>query len=162
SGINKGFLKPHQMCMVSYQGEVISGEPSTELMVHLNVYHGRPEARCVIHAHPPHAIAYSISKPSEQELPLGSMPEVILGVDRIPIVPYARPGTPELASTIREYLPTSRVMIMARHGVLSWGESLEEAYNGIERVEHSTQILCYASLLGGATNLPEDELNALR
>jgi L-fuculose-phosphate aldolase len=53
-------------------------------------------------------------------------------------------------------------MILARHGALAWGESLEEAYNGLERLEHSAQILATALQLGGLTRLPEFEVSALR
>ena len=53
-------------------------------------------------------------------------------------------------------------MILARHGALAWGESLNEAYNGMERLEHSAQILMYAFQLGGLTSLPEKELEFLK
>jgi L-fuculose-phosphate aldolase len=60
------------------------------------------------------------------------------------------------------FLPEHRLMILARHGALAWGETLEEAYNGLERLEHACQILKAAHELGGARPLPEPELEALR
>jgi L-fuculose-phosphate aldolase len=90
------------------------------------------------------------------------MSELILAVGRLPIVQYARPGTQAMGDNLAPHLPACRVLILARHGALAWGESLEEAYNGLERLEHSAQILAQAMLLGGLTRLPTGEVEALR
>ena len=60
------------------------------------------------------------------------------------------------------FLPSHRLLLLSRHGALAWGESMEEAVNGIERVEHSALILKAAEELGGSTPLPPLELEALR
>jgi len=77
-------------------------------------------------------------------------------------VPYARPGTAQLGEGLRAFLPEYRLLIMARHGAVCWGEDAAEAAGGLERVEHIAQILKAAVELGGLTSLPEDELAALR
>ena len=48
---------------------------------------------------------------------------------RVPIVPYARPGTEEMGSVLVPYLPAHRLLLLSRHGALAWGESMEEAVN---------------------------------
>lgn len=53
-------------------------------------------------------------------------------------------------------------MILSRHRALCWGESLREALNGMERIEHSALILKTAVELGGITELPEEEIHVLR
>ena len=53
-------------------------------------------------------------------------------------------------------------MILARHGAIAWGEDLDEAYNGMERLEHTATILMYAKLLGKITSLPHDEIQILK
>jgi L-fuculose-phosphate aldolase len=63
---------------------------------------------------------------------------------------------------LHPFLPASRVMILARHGALSWGEDLDEAYNGMERLEHTCLILKTAHELGGITSLPDSEVKVLR
>ncbi|MGZ3706164.1 MAG: class II aldolase/adducin family protein, partial [Bdellovibrionota bacterium] len=63
---------------------------------------------------------------------------------------------------LHPFLPASRVMILGRHGALSWGEDLEEAYNGMERLEHTCLILKTAHELGGITSLPDSEVAVLR
>jgi L-fuculose-phosphate aldolase len=165
SGVNKLFLDAADLAMIDIRGKVIRGNPSTEKLLHLEIYRSRPEARCVVHAHPPNAIAWSVAHPELAELPCESLPEVILSTGSVPIVPYARVGTQELADSIHPFLAAdvpSKVMILARHGAVSWGESLEDAYNGLERIEHSALILRLAHTLGGARAMDAGELAALR
>ena len=125
------------------------------------IYQNNSEAKAVVHAHPPHAIAWSIARPHDHEIPVNCISETILGVGKIPIVPYARPGSEKMAEVVKSCAEQHRVMILARHGALSWGDSLAEAYNGIERMEHSTLILKLASDLGELTELPSEEIEQL-
>lgn len=165
AGVNKYHLRPEQMAFLRLDGEVVSGAPSSERAMHLAVYRRCAEARVVVHAHPPTAIAWTLAYPKLAELPSDALPEVILGAGRIPVVPYARPGTEAMGTELQPFLPAHRLMLLARHGALAWGESLEEAVNGIERVEHAAFILKTAGELGGAKPLPEEErlaLHALR
>lgn len=162
AGRHKGYLDGVELATVTREGVILAGTPSSERSMHLEIYRACPEARAVIHAHPPLATAWSIAKPQLKELPSGGMSELILAVGRIPIVPYQRPGTDEMASALRPFLPECRVLILAHHGAVAWGESLEEAYSGIERLEHAARVLYYAEQLGGVNCLPEEELEFLR
>lgn len=162
SGWHKGFLTPDLMAQVTLDGEMLKGTPSSEIAMHLEVYRKCPEAKAVIHAHPPHAIAWSIAHPELKELPAECMSEVILAVGRIPIAPFAMPGTAEMATHIRDLLPDHRVMVLARHGALSWGESLPEAFVGMERIESAAEILFRAALLGGVNPLPASVVQSLK
>ncbi len=161
SGRQKAFISPEDMATVALSGDVVGGKPSAERDMHLEIYRSCPQARAVVHAHPPHAIAWSVARPDLTELPYDSLGEVVLGAGRIPIVPYARPTTVSMGEVLKPFLPQSRAMILARHGAVCWGETLEEALNGMERLEHSAQILWLAEGLGGAKPLPKEELAAL-
>ncbi len=162
TGLNKGFISESDMAVVTLQNRVISGNPSGERLMHLEVYRRCPEARAVVHAHPPTAVAWSVARPDLSELPSESLSEIILAAGRIPFVPYARPGTQAMGDVLVPFLPDCRLMVLSRHGALSWGESLEEAYNGMERLEHSALILKAAVELGGLTVLPKEEVAVLR
>jgi L-fuculose-phosphate aldolase len=162
AGRNKAEIEPADMAVISPDNQIRSGKPSSERLMHLAVYRRCPLARAVVHAHPPTAIAWSIARPDLLELPSECMSELILAVGRIPIVPYARPGTEAMGTALEPFLPASRVMILGRHGALSWGEDLDEAYNGMERLEHSALILKSAFELGGLQPLPAGEVAALR
>ncbi len=162
SGVHKGFENPCPLARVSVNGDVLDGRPSTETSLHRMVYSEVPAAICVIHAHPPVAVAWSMARPDLKELDCTGFSEVILALGSIPIAPYARPGGESLAESVRPYLPKCRAIILGRHGALAWGESVEEALNGIERLEHAALILAHAEALGGSKSLPSSELEWLR
>lgn len=162
SGVPKGFLTNSDIAEVTLSGEVISGTPSSETLMHLEVFRRCPKARVVIHAHPPVAISWTIAEPDLKELPNTAMSEMILAMGSLPIVPFARPGTQDMGDNLIPYLPKHRSMILARHGALSWGESIQEALNGMERIEHAATILYHAKLLGQITTLPNEEIKFLK
>ena len=162
SGRNKAHIRPQDIATITLDNEVVDGVPSGERLMHLEVYRNVQEAKAIVHAHPPAAIAWSIAFPEAKELPSGCMSELILALGSVPIAPYARPGTRDMGKVLAPFLPDSRVMILGRHGAISWGEDLEEAYNGMERLEHTCLILKYAHEFGGISELPPDEISVLR
>jgi L-fuculose-phosphate aldolase len=161
SGVSKSKMKPEDMAIINIQGQVISGNPSSEMLMHLKVYQNCAKAKAVIHAHPPVATAWSIAKPDLKELPAECISELILACGSIPIVPFAFPGTEEMGTHLSPFLPKNRVMILARHGALCWGEDLDEAHRGMERLEHAAIVLKNAVELGGLTYLSEDQVKKL-
>jgi len=162
SGINKDRLRPGDLILLEADGTARSGSPSSEAQLHRAIYRACPEARAVTHAHPPTATAWTLARPELEALPCEALPEVLLATGGVPVAPYARPGTPELAASVMPFLPGHRLVLLARHGAVAWGETLNEACDGLERVEHVAQILLAAEALGGARPLPESELQALK
>ncbi len=158
SGIAKGFMNPEQMAVINIKGDILEGKPSTERLMHLEVYKSSPKAKAVVHAHPPTAIAWSIAQPELKKLPSDCLSEVILATGDIPFVPYARPGTEQMGLVMKPFLPQHRALILRCHGAVAWGEDLDEAYRGMERIEHSSQILATAQKLGGLHPLPKEEI----
>lgn len=161
-GVSKALLKSEDIAVINLRNEILSGTPSSERLMHLTVYQMCPKARSVIHAHPPTATAWSIARPELKELPAGCLSELILAAGRIPIAPYMRPGTQAMGDALKPFLSECRIIIMARHGATVWGEDLQEALNGMERLEHTAEILMRAEMLGGITDLPKEEILALR
>ncbi len=162
TGVSKGYLEPESICVVNLEGKVLKGKPSGELAIHLEVYRCSEKAKAVVHAHPPHAIAWSVARPDLKELPSECLSEVILAAGAIPFVPYARPGTESMGENLRPFLPDHRALILSRHGALTWGEDLVEAVNGMERVDHSAQILFLAAQMGELNPLPDSEIEYLK
>jgi L-fuculose-phosphate aldolase len=162
TGMHKGFINETDIATITIDNKIISGTPSGERLMHLEIYKNCPKAKAVVHAHPPTAIAWTVARPDLEELPGDSLSEVILAVGRIPIAKYALPGTLQMGENLKPFLPDYRVMILARHGALSWGEDLPEAYNGIEHLEHSALILKNAVELGGLISLSSSELESLK
>lgn len=161
----KAFMDATDLAQITIDNEILSGNPSSERLLHLSIYKKCPEAKAVVHAHPPNAIAWSLAFPKLAELPFDVLPEVVLATGKIPIVPYVRPGTREMGESLAPYLPDSKVLILQKHGAVSWGRDLEEAYRGIERLEHICLILKLAlelkNLNSSLEKIPEDELEAL-
>lgn len=161
SGRQKAFITVEDFAAVTLDGKIHDGKPSGELMMHLEVYKNNPNAKVVIHAHPPTAIAWSLTHPNDTEVPGDCIPELILATGRIPIIPYARPTTVDMAEHIRPFVKDHRCMILARHGALTWGETVVEALNGMERIEHTVEILARAKNMGEIKPLPKDEVDVL-
>lgn len=162
SGKPKADVLPEEIAVVKLDGEVLKGSPSSEMFMHLKVYNECIEAQAVVHAHPPTAIAWTVARPELESLPAACLSELILAVGELPIVKYARPGTDDMGEVLVSYLKSHRAMLLSRHGALTWGESLTEAFMGMERIEHVSEILFKAHALGGLTSLPESEITELK
>ena len=161
SGVSKAFCKKEDIGLVTLDNEILYGTPSSERLMHLSVYNNCPDAKAVVHAHPPNAIAWSVAFPELKELPNNCLSEVVLACGHIPVVPYARPGSQSMGDVLIPFLNEHKVMILARHGGLCWGDSLEEATLGMERLEHSAEILYRAKTLNDLSFISDEEMQAL-
>jgi L-fuculose-phosphate aldolase len=160
SGVNKAFLEEEQIITVDFAGRIIEGQgqPTSELAMHLAVYRLRPEIEAVIHAHPPLATAFSIAGASLEQFVL---PEVVMSLGVIPTAAYATPTTAEVPLAIRELIKQYDALILERHGALTVGRDLIEAYNKMEKLEHTAAIIFAAIQLGGVRSLPPQEVEKL-
>lgn len=159
SGVHKGFLAPEDLVVVDLEGRKLSGkgEPTGELSLHLRALARRSEAMAVVHAHPPIAIAMSLTRKKLD----GILPEVTLSLGRLQVVPYERPLSDQLARAVAKALQGGDAVIMERHGTVAVGRTVSEAYGKTERVEHACQVLWSAYALGGARPLPPEEYRKL-
>lgn len=145
SGVSKGFLDPEQLLIVDLQGEKIAPlfgrwrelKPSSEIRIHLECYRQRADIGAVIHAHPPYAIACTLAGVSLAKCVL---PEVVYDLGTIPTAPYATPASAEGAQAIRELITRYDALMLDRHGSVTVGVDVWEAYLRLERVEHSAQV----------------------
>jgi len=160
SGLSKGRVQAADLILVDGSGQVLSGNgrPTSELALHLEVYAQRPQAGAVIHAHPPVATALTIAGVSLAE-PI--LPEVVLTLGAIPTAPYATTGTPALAAAVHDLLPHYDAILLEQHGALTLGRTLWEAFDKMEKVEHTAWIVWLAQQLGQVRQLPPDEVARL-
>ncbi|NJE04097.1 aldolase [Thermococcus sp. MV11] len=127
-----------QVAVVSIDGNQISGvRPSSEYRLHLEVYRRRPDVRAIVHLHPPYAIAASTTV--DVELPVIT-PEAEIYLKRIPIVQFRPAGTQELAEVVADAICRADAVIMERHGTVTVGRSLREAFYKAELVEESAKL----------------------
>ncbi|MCI0477543.1 MAG: class II aldolase/adducin family protein [Anaerolineales bacterium] len=145
SGYSKGFLDPEQLIVVDLNGEKIAPafgkwrdlKPSSEIRLHLECYRQRADVRAVIHAHPPNAIACTLAGISLAKCVL---PEVVYDLGTIPTAPYATPTSAEGPIVVRELIKKYDALMLDRHGSVTVGADVWEAYMRLERVEHSAQV----------------------
>ncbi len=159
-GAYLGELEEDQIVAVDPAGRPlhVGTEPSSEIALHLEVYQVRPEVGAAVHAHPPNATAFSYAGVSLAE-PV--IPEVVATLGGIPTAQYATPSSEEGPTAIRDLIRTCDALVLERHGALTVGGTLREAYYRMEKVEHAAQVLLIARQLGGARRLSADELSRL-
>ncbi len=160
TGVPKGRMKADDLVVIDASGRRISGDrdASSEIRVHLAAYAVRPDISAVVHAHPPAALAMSLAG-IEMEPPF--IPESVLSLGPVARAEYRTPGSMELAGVLEENLRCHDAIMMERHGALTLGRSLEEAYNRMESLEHTAKTIWMARALGPVEPLPAPELHRL-
>lgn len=161
TAISKGDLEPSWLIVVDGDNTVVEGtrRSFSELQIHRAAYSARPDISVVMHAHPPSSCAFAVAGVPIPH-PMMAEPVVSLGPE-IPMVPYHRPGDPNLDDAIGDALQRADVILLERHGLLSVGGGFEQAYLRMELVEHLAKIGFKARQLGHARILPQSEIDAL-
>ena len=157
----KGFMTPDMMVVTDLDGRKLQGErdPSSEMLMHLEVYRQRPDVRAVVHAHPPIATGFAVAG-----IPLtrAVLAEVLTTLGSIPIAEYATPSTSELPEAVRKYIKAHDGMLLANHGALTVGGDLMSAYFKMETIEHFAKISLVARLLGRENLIAREEVDRLQ
>ena len=145
---------------VSMDGARISGyrEPSSEVQLHVRLYARRPDVQAVVHAHPPVATGFAVAG---EGFETDVLPELVYQMGRVPLVPYATPGTLAVADAFEPFIAGHDAFLMANHGATTIGPSLLIAHQRMESVEHSARILLAARLLGRVTELSTEQVAEL-
>jgi L-fuculose-phosphate aldolase len=161
AGVCKGRLLPHELIVTDLQGSVVagSGQPSSELQMHLLCYRLRPLVRAVCHAHPPTATGFAATGRALEEAVL---PEVVSVLGKIPLAPYGTPGTRELCAGLEPLVRSYDAILLENHGVVTCGEDLVTAYQHMETVEHFARVMLVAESLGGARLLTHSQIQKLK
>jgi L-fuculose-phosphate aldolase len=159
--VSKGFMTPDMMVITDLDGKKITGErdPSSELKMHLEVYRNRPDARAVVHAHPPTATGFAVAGIA---LDRAVLAEVITTLGSIPIAEYATPSTEELPAAVRKYVKAHDGLLLANHGALALAGDVMSAYYRMETIEHFAKISLVARTLGREQLLSRDEVERLQ
>jgi L-fuculose-phosphate aldolase len=159
--VSKGYMTPDMMVIVDLDGRKVAGDrdASSELLMHLEVYRQRADARAVVHAHPPLATGFAVAG---VPLDRAVLAEVICTLGSIPIVDYATPSTPELPAAVRQYIKAHDGLLLANHGALTVGTDVYSAYYKMETVEHFAKISLVARLLGGERLISQEEVLRLQ
>ena len=153
-------MAPEDVAVVTLAGEWIDGpyKPSSETPMHAAVYRARPDAGAVVHTH---SLFCTVMAMACDVLPLTTPPHAELAP--VPAVPFALPGSGELAELVSAALKQGgRSVLLRNHGCLSLGKDMEGALTAAVYTEEAAQIAWHASLLGKLTPLTAEQIAALQ
>jgi len=161
SGHIKSLVTPGDMVEVDLSGKPrrrSSRKPTSELELHLRILRHRPDVRAVVHAHPPAATGFAVAG---ETIPGNLLPELIFVVGAVALVPYGMSGTRELGDQVVPYLDTHNALLLANHGAVTMGCTLDEAWIRMESLEHCARIILAARQIGQPQSLSVAAFRAL-
>ena len=161
TAVSKGDVALENLIVVDMEGQRSEGTRKvfSEWRLHRVAYRLRDDVAAVIHAHPPTATGFSVAGVG-LGAPFMAEPVVSLGRE-VPLLPYALPGDEGQEADLAKALAHCDVVMLANHGVLAVGPSLEHCFLRIELVEHLCRIALVAQQLGGCHAIPEPHVEAL-
>ena len=160
TGSSLGFLDPGRISHISEKGELLSGDkPTKEIPLHAAFYETRQQTGAVVHLHSCHSVALSLLPeidPDNVLPPLTAYGIMLLG--KVRLLPFFVPGDPAMGDAVRGLAGKRSAVLLANHGPVVAGKTLETAVNAMEELEASAKL---ALLLRGAhaTALNEDQIN---
>jgi L-fuculose-phosphate aldolase len=158
--VSKGFMKPEDICKVDYEGKQLAGtrKRTSEVLLHLAVYKHRPDVMSVVHCHPPHATAFAVA---HEPIPKCILPEVEVFLGEVPMAIYETPGNQQFAETVVPYVKDCNTILLANHGTVTFGPTLENAYFNTEIIDAYCRILILARQLGRVNYFGEEKTREL-
>ena len=142
-----GFLEPDKLSRLDRSGAHVAGDaPTKELPLHFAFYEARPAARAVVHLHSTYATALSCLADTDKADAMAPItPYMVMRVGRVPVVEYVRPGSAEIAPLIRAKAADHPAVLLANHGPVVAGPSLQAAVHSIEELEETAKLLFVTS-----------------
>jgi len=161
TGVSLGNIKPANLVKIDLiTGKSIGkGKPSKELSLHQQAYLTRANIGAIVHLHPPFSVCLSCMLAKKPFSVPAMTSEYARRIGTIPFIPFALPGTPELALAVKQVLAHCNCALLAKHGLVAVGTDLVVAMNYAEYIEENAQIF----ILGGdrAQGLTDEELALL-
>ncbi len=154
--ICKGFMTPEDLCTVDLDGNPLTGTRgiTSEIRLHLAIYRARPDVQAVVHCHPPYATAFGMAR---EPIPTFALPEVEMQLGEVPVAKYAVPGGQAFADSVLPYVKKSQVVVLANHGTVSWGDTIERAFWKTELLDSYCRKLLIAKMIGNVGYIAQAE-----
>lgn len=160
SDSHRGLLKEDDFVLVDIEGNILSKgkAPSYDLSIHLAAYKARPEITAIIHAHPPTTVSLSVSNININEPVL---PNALVLLGKIGTLPYQNTSLENDIEETLKLLEKHDVIILEKHGSITVGEDIFDAYQKLETLEYTANILYKSHLIGHTETLSENEIKEL-
>lgn len=163
TNVSLGRLDPARLSRLDAAGRLVGGDaPTKEAPLHTAVYQRRGQARAIVHLHSTYSVAVSLLRDVNPANVIPALtPYYVMKVGRLPLVPYHRPGDPKVADAIRDLAGEHAAVLLANHGPVVSGDSLEAAVNAIEELEETARL--FLTLDGKPVRtLTEEQIDELR
>ena len=163
TNVSLGRLDPARLAKLDATGKLLSGDPPTkETFLHRAMYEERPQAGAVVHLHSTYSVAVSALAEID---PANVLPPItayyVMRVGRLPLVPYFPPGDLSLAEAVKRLAGKHHAVLLANHGPVVAGSSLDAAANAIEELEETAKL--FLILRGSKTRpLTDEQVAALK
>jgi ribulose-5-phosphate 4-epimerase/fuculose-1-phosphate aldolase len=160
TGSSLGRLDPASISKIDESGHHLTGgPPSKEAFLHLAMYTERPDARAIVHLHCTCAVAVSCMVHADHRNVMPALTAYhVMRVGQVPLVPYFPPGDRALAEAVRAVSRRNRAVLLANHGPVVAGKSLDEAVESAEELEATAKLML---LLDGKAVAPLNEQQIL-
>jgi len=162
TGVSKGRLRADRMVRMTLDGAVIEApenvRPSSEYRMHLGVYKERPDVQAVVHMHPPYTTAFSAAGLA---LKGDLLIESALLLGDVPVTAFALAGTDEVPDSVRPFCAAHNAVLLANHGVLTWGVTLQQASFRMQSLEQTARNVIFCRLLGEEQKISQQDLARL-
>lgn len=142
TGSSLGRLDPARISKLDWEGNLLSGDaPSKENFLHLAMYRQRPRDCAVIHLHATHSVAVSVLADTD---PADALPPLtayyVMRIGCLPVIPYYAPGDRALADAVRKMATRHHAVLLANHGPVVSGASLDAAADAVEELEATAKL----------------------
>lgn len=132
TGVDRMVLTPRDMIVMDMDALVVENlsglMPSSESLVHIKIYETRPETKAIAHTHSMYATTFAVLA---KEIPAIVYEVAVMGLSKakVPVAPYGRPGTTQLANSVVEACKEAQCFLLERHGAMTFDErNIAEAY----------------------------------
>lgn len=137
-----GFLDPARLSRLDAKGRLVSGDaPTKEVPLHTALYETRSTSQAVVHLHSTHSVAVSMLPEIDPRAALPPMtPYYLMKCGATALVPYYRPGDPAVADAIKGLAGKYSSVLLANHGPVVAGDTLEAAVFAMEELEETARL----------------------
>ena len=157
TGSSLGNLDPASISKLDDQGNWLCGDkPTKESFLHLSMYQQRQQSQAVVHLHSTHSVAVSCLADIDPENVLPPITAYyVMRIGKLPLIPYFPPGDVNLARAVGEMASKHHAVLLANHGPIVAGNSLEDAVYATEELEETAKL--FLLLKGLKTRYLDDE-----
>lgn len=163
TGSSLGRLTLEELSVIDGNGKVLEGKkPSKEVVFHLAIYQNNPHCNAIVHLHSTYLTALSCLNNLDQDNAIKAFtPYYVMRIGHLPVIPYYRPGSPQIAEALASRALDNKAFLLANHGVVVCGSDLQDAVDNSEELEETAK-LYFCLQQQPIRYLTNDEINDLK